>query len=107
MRRTFFVYILTNQTNNVLYTGVTNNLERRTFEHILKINKRGFAERYNCNKLVFFEDTPSVSAAIEKEKQIKGMTRYRKIKLIESKNPNWDNLFGYQVDEILPGSRNK
>ena len=89
----YYVYILTNKSNKVLYTGFTNNLSRRTFEHISKVDKNGFAERYNCNKLVFFESTSDVKVAIEREKQIKGLTRFKKIKLIESINPDWKDLF--------------
>jgi putative endonuclease len=89
----YFVYILTNKSNKVLYTGFTNNLSRRTFEHIYKLDKSGFAERYNCNKLVYFESTTDVKVAIEREKQIKGFTRFKKIKLIEEFNPEWNDLF--------------
>ncbi len=89
----YYVYILTNKANSVLYTGVTNNLERRTLEHIYKIDKSGFAEKYNCNKLVYYEQTTDVSVAIEREKQIKGFTRFRKIKLIDNFNPEWKDLF--------------
>ena len=91
----YYVYILTNKTNRVLYTGVTNNLTRRTLEHIYKTDKSGFAERYNCNKLVYFESTTDVKIAIEREKQIKGMIRAKKIKLIENFNPEWNDLFVY------------
>ena len=93
MSKDYFVYILANSTNKVLYVGVTNDLERRTFEHNLKIDKLGFAEKYNCNKLVYFEQTTDVESAIEREKQIKGWTRYKKNKLIESLNPEWKDLF--------------
>ena len=93
MNKDYYVYILTNCTNNVLYTGVTNDLERRTYEHIYKLDKSGFAEKYNCNKLVYFEQTSDVKLAIEREKQIKGWTRYKKIKLIQTKNPEWKDLF--------------
>ena len=89
----YYVYILTNVTKTVLYVGVTNNLERRTLEHIYQIDKSGFAEKYNCNQLVYFESTTDVKIAIEREKQIKGMTRFRKNKLIEHFNPTWKNFF--------------
>ena len=88
----YYVYILTNSTNSVLYCGITQNVEIRTEEHILKIDKKGFAERYNCNKLVYVESTNDVTVAIKRETQIKGMTRFRKIKLIESLNPEWKDL---------------
>ena len=89
----YFVYILTNKDRKVLYTGVTNNLERRTFEHIFKINKNGFAEKYNCDKLVYYEQTTNVQVAIEREKQIKSWKRQKKIDLINTFNPAWKNLF--------------
>ena len=89
----YYVYILTNKVNTVLYTGVTNSLERRTLEHIYKLDKSGFAEQYNCNKLVYYESTSDVKIAIEREKQIKGMTRFRKNKLITQFNAEWKDLF--------------
>jgi len=67
----YYVYMMTNYTNSVLYTGVTNNLERRVFEHKNKLIK-GFTQRYNIKKLVYFETTSNIESAIEKEKQIKG-----------------------------------
>ena len=89
----YYVYILTNKTNHVLYTGVTNDLTRRTLEHIYKIDNSGFAERCNCNKLVFYEITTDIKNAIEREKHIKGMNRVKKIKLIENFTPQWNDLF--------------
>ncbi len=70
---------------------MTNNLERRIFEHKNKLI-RGFTEKYNLNKLVYFEEFPTPKEAIESEKMIKGWIRKKKIKLIESKNINWDDL---------------
>jgi putative endonuclease len=90
--RHFYIYIITNQRNTVLYTGVTNNLIRRILEHKKKINK-GFTSRYNCNKLVYYETYDNPNDAIAREKQIKAGSRKRKIKLIESKNPNWRDLY--------------
>lgn len=87
----YYVYILTNWTNRVLYTGVTNNLERRMYEHRNKLIP-GFTEKYNLNKLVYFDHTTDVKAAIAREKQIKGWTRQKKINLIESVNPQWRDL---------------
>jgi len=87
----YYVYILTNWTNKVLYTGVTNDLERRLYEHNNKLVK-GFTEKYNVNKLVYFDSTTDVKAAIAKEKQIKGWTRKKKDDLIESINPQWLDL---------------
>lgn len=87
----YYVYILTNQSNRVLYTGVTNNLERRMYEHKNKLIS-GFTEKYNVNKLVYYDSTTDVEEAISREKQIKGWTRQRKIELIESVNPRWVDL---------------
>ena len=77
--------------NTVLYTGVTNNLQRRLYEHKNKIIK-GFTGRYNVNKLVFFDSTADVKEAIAYEKKIKGWTRIKKEELINKQNPNWDDL---------------
>jgi putative endonuclease len=82
---------LTNWANKVLYTGVTNDLERRLYEHKNKLIK-GFTEKYNVNKLVYFDSTTDVKAAIAREKQIKGWTRQKKNDLIESINPQWYDL---------------
>jgi putative endonuclease len=80
-------------TNNskTLYTGVTNDLERRIFEHKQKMVK-GFTKKYNITKLVYYEETCDIDSAIEREKQIKGWLRSKKIGLIESINPEWDDL---------------
>lgn len=87
----YHVYILTNWSNEVLYTGITNNLKRRLYEHKHKLTK-GFTEKYNVDKLVYFDSTTSVEAAILREKQIKGWSRKKKIDLIESVNPKWKDL---------------
>ncbi len=81
----YFVYILTNK-SGMLYTGVTNNLEQRLYQHKNKLNK-GFTEKYNINRLVYFETTNDVTVAISREKQIKGMLRTKKLELIKSMNP--------------------
>lgn len=86
----YFVYILAS-VSRVLYTGVTNDLERRMFEHKSKLVP-GFTSRYNVDRLVYFEETPDVLAAIEHEKRIKGWKRCKKIELIEKKNPQWRDL---------------
>ena len=86
----YYVYILTNK-SKTLYTGVTNDLERRVYEHKNKLVP-GFTLRYNISRLVFFEITPDVRSAIAREKQIKGWTRRKKIVLIESANPGWRDL---------------
>ena len=90
--KTYFVYILTNKYNTVLYTGITNDLERRVNEHKRKINN-GFTSQYNVNKLVYFEQTSDVLSAIAREKQIKSWSRKKKNELIESTNPEWNDLF--------------
>mgnify|MGYP001573068256 FL=1 len=82
---------MTNWNNKVLYAGVTNNILIRTGQHKVKFMK-GFTAKYNVNKLVFFEGFSYVRDAIAAEKKIKGWTRAKKIKLIESKNPNWEDL---------------
>jgi putative endonuclease len=85
-----FVYIMTNK-SGTLYTGVTNNLERRIYEHKHHLVK-GFTNKYNIDKLVYFEETSDINAAISREKQIKGWLRKKKIALIESMNPGWKDL---------------
>jgi putative endonuclease len=82
---------MTNISNTVLYTGVTNNLERRVYEHKNNITE-GFSKKYNIHKLVFFETTNDIKSAIAREKQIKGWLRIKKIKLIETANPEWKDL---------------
>ena len=91
MQNIYYVYILTNKRHNVLYTGITNNLDRRIFEHKTKQNE-GFTSKYNIDKLVYYEITEDVNSAIEREKQIKAGPRKKKIELIESMNPDWKNL---------------
>lgn len=83
--------MLTNWNNKVLYTGVTNDLERRIYEHKNKLVK-GFTAKYNVNKLVYFECTSDITTAITREKQIKGWTRQKKNELIQSVNPKWRDL---------------
>jgi putative endonuclease len=88
--RSYYVYIMTSY-SGTLYTGMTNDLERRVWEHKQKLVE-GFTKRYNVNRLVYFEETPDVEAAIAREKQIKGWVRRKKIELIESVNPEWRDL---------------
>ena len=87
----FCVYILTNSRHTVLYTGVTNNLERRILEHKSKIGS-SFTKRYNVDQLVFFKCGDDISVAIAREKQIKAGSRQDKIDLINSMNPEWEDL---------------
>jgi len=86
----YFVYIMTNK-SKTLYTGMTNNLARRDFEHKNKLLE-GFTKKYNINKLVYFEVFNNPDDAIRREKQIKGWLRKKKIELIESLNPEWKDL---------------
>ena len=90
---TFYVYLLTNRNNRVLYTGVTNNLIRRVYEHRNHLDKGSFTDRYNIEKLVYFEETSSSRAAIEREKQIKDRSRAKKNALVNGTNPNWEDLW--------------
>ena len=89
----YYVYILTNKYGTVLYTGVTGNLVRRVYEHKNHIDKDSFTAKYNVTKLVYFEQTTDVKAAIEREKQIKSWSRDRKTSLIFEMNPKWVDLY--------------
>jgi len=91
MDKQYYVYIMTNAGNRVLYTGVTNNLQRRVYEHKNKLIK-GFTKKYNVIKLVFYEACDDIESAILREKQIKGWLRVKKIALIESINPEWRDM---------------
>lgn len=89
--RHFFVYILTNWNNTVMYIGMTNNLERRLYEHKNKLVD-GFTQKYNVNKLVYYEHGTDVHAAIAREKEIKKWRREKKDRLVMSMNPEWKDL---------------
>ena len=91
-----YIYIVTNKNNRVLYTGVTSELKERIYRHKIKYYPNSFSSRYNCEKLVYFEEVGRMDEAIKREKQIKAGNRARKIKLIESVNPEWRDLY----DEI-------
>jgi putative endonuclease len=86
----YAVYILASK-SRTLYIGVTNDLTRRLYEHKHKL-VQGFTSKYNIHRLVYFEQTEDVNAAIEREKVLKGWLRSRKIELIESMNPTWEDL---------------
>jgi putative endonuclease len=88
-----FIYILTNKNNTTLYIGVTANLEQRIKQHKAKIDKKSFTARYNVSKLVYYEAFQMIGDAIAREKQLKGGDRAQKIALIESINPEWEELF--------------
>ena len=87
----YYVYILTNQTDNVMYIGVTNDLERRLYEHKHHLIE-GFTRNYRVDKLVYFEETSDVMAAIEREKQLKKWRRAKKNALVQQTNPLWRDL---------------
>jgi len=94
----YYVYMMTNR-SRTLYTGVTNNLEKRAYEHKHKMID-GFTKKYNITKLVYYETTNDVNSAISREKQIKGWLRSKKVALIESMNPEWKDL-GSCLDSSL------
>jgi putative endonuclease len=87
----YYVYLITNWNNKVMYVGVTNNLERRIYEHKNKMVK-GFTEKYNVSKLVYFEETQDIIAAIAREKEIKKWRRQKKNQLVMNNNPTWKDL---------------
>jgi putative endonuclease len=90
--RNYYVYFLANKTNVALYIGVTNDLIRRVFEHKNKLN-RGFTARYDIDKLVYYEVFYDPENAIIREKRLKGSSRARKNKLVNSMNPDWKDLY--------------
>ena len=91
MKKEYYIYIMTNRWNTVLYTGVTNNLKKRIYEHKEKY-VRGFTKRYNIDKLVYYEMLGDIYNAITREKQIKAGSRNKKIELVQSMNPEWKDL---------------
>ena len=90
----YYVYILSNNTNTTIYTGITNDLIRRVYEHKHNLADGSFTAKYDIHKLVYYETTTDVRAAIEREKQIKSWRRSRKNLLVESMNPTWQDLYG-------------
>lgn len=89
----YYVYILANKTRTTLYTGVTNNLARRMWEHRNEVIKDSFTAKYKVHDLVYYEAGESVEGAIAREKQIKGWNRKHKNKLVETINPKWEDLY--------------
>ena len=87
----YYTYIMTNSKNKVMYIGVTNNIQRRIYEHKNK-TADGFTKKYNVNKLVFYETANDARIAIEREKELKGWKREKKNALVESMNPEWKDL---------------
>ena len=92
MEKQYYIYILTNKNNSILYTGVTNDLVRRVYEHKNKLCQ-GFTKKYNIDKLVYYESCNDPISAISREKQIKAGSRKKKITLIESMNVDWRDLY--------------
>ena len=105
MNKQYYVYIMTNIART-LYTGVTNDLERRVYEHKMKLIP-GFTNRYNLDQLVYIEAAENIYSAIEREKQIKGWLRSKKIKLIESVNTEWKDLSSDWYDSNLKESNER
>jgi putative endonuclease len=95
--KTYYIYIMTSP-SGTLYTGVTNDLHRRVYEHKQKIIQ-GFTKRYNITRLAYFEETTDIYSAISREKEIKGWRREKKINLITSLNPTWKDLAEDWYDE--------
>ncbi|HEY45823.1 MAG: excinuclease ABC subunit C [Anaerolineae bacterium SM23_ 63] len=95
MTRHYYIYIMTNQHNTVLYIGVTNDIKRRMHQHKTK-QADSFTKKYNVDKLVYYETCEDVKATIAREKQLKGGSRKKKVDLIERCNPEWRDLY----DEI-------
>ena len=96
MKKGGTVYIMANKRNGTLYTGVTSNLKKRVYEHKTKYYPQSFTAKYNCTKLVFYQDFQTIEEAIAEEKRIKAGNRKNKLKQIETLNPNWIDLW----DEI-------
>ena len=92
MNKNYFVYIITNKINTVLYTGLTNNLKRRIYEHKNKLVS-SFSSKYNLNKLVYYEIYDDVNLTIQREKQIKAGSRRKKLDLIKKSNPDFKDLY--------------
>jgi len=89
--KSYYVYLMTNRWKNVPYTGVTNSLERRVWEHKNGVCQ-GFTKQYNCDRLVYFEEFGEIDQAIDREKQIKGWSRAKKDALVARQNPEWTDL---------------
>jgi len=92
MNKYYYVYLMTNKNNTVIYTGITNNLKNRVSQHKNKIIK-GFTKKYNITKLVYYEIFDNPYDAISREKQIKSGSREKKINLINQVNPKWKDLY--------------
>lgn len=95
-----FIYIITNKNHTVLYTGVTSNLPNRIIEHLEKRHPDSFSAKYNVTKLVYYEQFQMIGDAIGREKQIKAGSRTKKVALINSINPDWNDLFE-EIKDIM------
>jgi putative endonuclease len=102
--KNYYVYILASKKNGTLYTGFTNDLVKRVWEHKQEIIE-GFTRKYKVHLLVYFEETSDVSSAIAREKQIKKWNRAWKIKLIEEINPSWKDLYNDLINGSPPSRR--
>jgi len=103
MKKTYFVYIMSNS-SKMLYTGVTNDLEHRVFQHKAK-QIEGFTKKYNLHRLVYFEAFGDIRVTIAREKEIKGWLRVKKVALIKSVNPGWKDLAPEWMDKRQPVSK--
>ena len=90
--KTYYVYIMTNQNNKVLYIGVTNNLQRRVYEHKNGLLE-GFTKKFNCKKLIWYKQTGDINSAIQEEKRMKKRNREFKENVINEMNPKWNDLY--------------
>ncbi len=93
MEKKGYIYIMFNKRNGTLYTGVTSNLKQRVYEHKSKLHENSFTAKYSVDKLGYYEEFVLIKDAIEREKQLKAGSRAKKLQLIESINPNWDDLY--------------
>ena len=91
MSKTYYVYILASKRNGTLYIGVTNDLQRRIYEHKQNVTS-GFTQKYRVHTLVYFEETRDIDAALQREKQLKKWNRKWKLELIEKLNPEWKDI---------------
>lgn len=102
----YYFYIMTNTFGNVMYVGVTNNLERRVLEHKSGLVS-GFSQKYKINKLVYYEQTASVTDAIAREKEVKKWRREKKNRLVENLNPQWKDLSTEEGDFSVANAPSK
>ena len=107
----YYVYILASVTNVTLYIGVTRDLVRRVYEHKHTVDPDSFTAKYKVHKLVYFEETSDINVALEREKQLKGWRRSKKNSLVETKNPQWMDLYplilGEDTDSSTPCGRSE